>query len=109
MQKFYQYIIVLGSNLKNPIANIQKTIAMLKEKCNIIKKTNIKKTIPVLYIKQPYFFNQGILIHSLLNASELLNFCKEIEKKIGRKKSPIRYGARVIDIDIVFSSQKKNM
>lgn len=108
MQTLCQYILVLGSNLQKPINNIQLAITMLQEKCNIVKKTQIIKTTPLLYKQQPVFFNQGLLVDCPLSSIELLDFCQSIEKKIGREKY-IQYGARKIDIDIVWTLEKKNM
>ena len=41
-----------------------------------------------------------IKVRSLLNHFELLNLCKSIEVKLGRKKSP-KNSPRVCDIDII--------
>jgi 2-amino-4-hydroxy-6-hydroxymethyldihydropteridine diphosphokinase len=84
-------------------SNINKAVALLVS-CGI--KINsasfIYETEPWGNSDQQNFYNRVIDISTGLNPDELLKTIQEIEKKMGRKRSEIRYAPRPIDIDILF-------
>ena len=53
---------------------------------------------------QRSFYNIAIEIEYLKYAHDLLGEIKKIETNLGRKKT-IRYGPRIIDIDIIFLNE----
>lgn len=55
---------------------------------------------PVGPVLQPDFYNSVLGIDTDLTATELLALCQEVESALGRKRD-VRWGARVIDIDIL--------
>lgn len=92
----------LGSNLGDREKNLDTALSELKnEGIVILKKSSIYETAPWGYEKQPEFLNMAMEGLTLLEPYDLLKLIKEIENKIGRKKT-IKYGPRVIDIDIIF-------
>jgi len=92
----------LGSNIKNKRKNLQNAIKLLKKNnIKILKISSLYKTEPVGYKNQPYFFNICIKAKTTLNPKELLYIIKKIEKQMGRK-SHVKWGPRIIDIDILF-------
>lgn len=99
MHKVY---LLLGSNLGNREKNIDNAINELKA-CGIIisKKSSLYNTAPWGYAEQPEFLNQALECLTSLEPFELLKEIKSIEKKMGREKT-VRYGPRIIDIDIIF-------
>lgn len=99
MHKVY---LLLGSNLGDRNKNIEVAISELKD-CGIIisKMSSFYNTKPWGYTEQPDFLNQAIECFTNLGAVELLREIKKIEKKLGRKNN-IKYGPRIIDIDIIF-------
>jgi 2-amino-4-hydroxy-6-hydroxymethyldihydropteridine diphosphokinase len=99
MHKVY---LLLGSNLGDRNKNIELAISELKD-CGIIisKMSSLYNTKPWGYTEQPDFLNQAIECFTNLGAVELLREIKKIEKKLGRKNN-IKYGPRIIDIDIIF-------
>jgi len=92
----------LGSNLNNPIKQLEKAVKYLGEKCyiNIIKAGDLISTKPFGYKEQPDFANQLLLIDTPLSARELLIFIKKTEKELGRIET-FKWGPRSIDIDII--------
>jgi 2-amino-4-hydroxy-6-hydroxymethyldihydropteridine diphosphokinase len=94
----------IGSNLGNRRDNIRlaiKKISALKD-TKIIKSSRLIETIPVGGpAGQGKFLNGALKIKTNLTPHTLLNECKTIEKALGRKKT-VRYGARPIDLDILF-------
>lgn len=95
----------LGSNF----ANAAQMLSMARERiaelpqCAIGRASTVYLTEPQGYAAQPWFHNQVIQLklgpnwqpHTLMRA--LLN----IETKLGRRRGPIRFGPRAIDIDIL--------
>lgn len=100
----HNYLLVLGSNLGEPKKNIDLALKLLQEQqIKIIKKSSLLKTKAILTTAAHSFLNQGIVVKTSLLPLQLLLLLKSIEKKVGRKKRE-RYGAREIDIDIVWWS-----
>lgn len=92
----------LGSNLGDREKNLETALSELEnEGVLILKKSSIYETAPWGYEKQPEFLNIAMEGLTLLGPYDLLKLIKEIESKMGRKKT-IKYGPRVIDIDIIF-------
>jgi 2-amino-4-hydroxy-6-hydroxymethyldihydropteridine diphosphokinase len=98
-------ILQLGTNRKNRLDNLSIAFDFLGEKINIIQKSGIYETEPWGKTNQDLFLNQLILGETLLNPYELLDFCKTIEKNMGREKK-IHWGPRIIDLDIIYYSNK---
>jgi 2-amino-4-hydroxy-6-hydroxymethyldihydropteridine diphosphokinase len=99
-------LLALGSNIEPKKEYLQKVIKNLESdgKCTIIKTSRILQNPAILYTEQEDFLNQIIEIETFLEPNDLLNYVKQLEKKIGRK-SRFRYGPREIDIDILFYGQ----
>ncbi|MBI5554596.1 MAG: 2-amino-4-hydroxy-6-hydroxymethyldihydropteridine diphosphokinase [Elusimicrobia bacterium] len=90
----------LGSNIGNKRENIKEAIRLLRQEVKIAKMSSYYKTKPVGYADQPDFINVAIEIKTNLTPLQLLRMVKDIEKKIGRKKT-FQNGPRIIDIDIL--------
>jgi len=56
-------------------------------------------------LEQPDFLNCVLKIATSLPPFELLNKLQKIEKQMGRKKN-IKWGPRIIDLDILFYNKK---
>jgi 2-amino-4-hydroxy-6-hydroxymethyldihydropteridine diphosphokinase len=91
----------LGSNLGNRKSNLGEAIRQIGEFAVIKKTSSIYETEPWGLKDQPKFLNQVILVESTLGPNELLSLVKNIETKMGRKKS-VHFGPRLIDVDILF-------
>jgi dihydroneopterin aldolase/2-amino-4-hydroxy-6-hydroxymethyldihydropteridine diphosphokinase/dihydropteroate synthase len=93
--------LALGSNIENRYENILRALSELKL-FSFIKNTSfLYETPPKYVIEQPKFLNLVCMILTKLNPIELLEKIKQIETKLGRQNT-IRYGPRIIDIDILF-------
>ena len=91
----------IGSNLGNTIANIEKTTALLFENgINFITISNYYETPSWPDPKKPKFINIVLKVTCKHKPQELINLCKVIEAKLGRRKSP-KNSPRVCDIDII--------
>ncbi|OGX14918.1 MAG: 2-amino-4-hydroxy-6-hydroxymethyldihydropteridine diphosphokinase [Omnitrophica WOR_2 bacterium RBG_13_41_10] len=98
----------IGSNLGNRGKNIRLAI----QKIRALKNTELLKTSGIIETKpmggprnQGKFLNAAIKIKTKLTPHLLLKKLKQIETELGRAKT-IRYGPRVIDLDILFYADK---
>jgi len=97
------YHLSLGSNLgdrKNHIADAISKLSLSKDVL-LLKVSPIYKTEPLYVAKQNSFFNIVLKVSTIMNPDDLHSFTKNIEFKMGRKKTLIRNQARTIDIDIL--------
>jgi 2-amino-4-hydroxy-6-hydroxymethyldihydropteridine diphosphokinase len=91
----------LGSNIGDRASNILFALSFLHSNGILIKTvSNIYETSPI-GPKQRNFYNICIEAMSKYKPFELLNILKNIEHIMGRKKTGF-WGARIIDIDILF-------
>lgn len=98
--------LLTGSNLGNREAFLRQAyIAIEAQVGNIINKSALYQTQPWGISDQPDFLNQALIVKTLLSPFAVLDAIKDIEKKIGRTEV-IRWGERIIDIDILFYEDK---
>ena len=91
----------LGTNVGDKNKNLLDAINFLSDFGKILDISSVYKTEPVLYEEQDDFLNIVIEFDYQETAQSLLYIIKNIETQMGRKKT-IRYGPRIIDIDIIF-------
>lgn len=91
----------LGSNLGDRELNLSRAVEKLREKVRILRLSSIYETEPVGYAEQPWFLNAVCAGETGLTPHALLDFVKAIELELGRTEG-IRWGPRVIDLDILF-------
>ncbi len=101
MNKIY---LSLGSNIGDTKSNLDRAVELLKEKVNILNISSYYETEPVGYKEQDWFLNIALEGETDLNPDALLKFTQSIENKMKRKKT-IRFGPRIIDIDILLYEQ----
>ena len=91
----------IGSNLGNKKKNIEKAKFLLeKNSIKIIKSSNIYETFSWPNKNDPKFYNVVVKIITKLKPTKLFNIIKNIEKKLGRKKTLVNK-PRTCDIDIL--------
>ena len=101
MKNLDSIFLSLGTNVGDKNKNLSDAINFLSEFGKILGISSVYKTEPVLYEDQEDFFNIVIEFEYQETAQSLLHIIKNIETQMGRKKT-IRYGPRIIDIDIIF-------
>lgn len=104
MNKVY---IALGTNIEPRFNHLQEALQRLQEhkKISILKQSSIYETAPVGYTNQADFLNMVIQAETDCTPIELLDYCQQIEKELGRKRT-IRFGPRTIDLDILLYNQE---
>ena len=95
-----------GTNLGNKLANLERAVELIGKKIGSISQASlIYHTKAWGITDQPDFLNQALEVQTTLNPFELLEAIHYIEQKMGRKRE-IKWGERLIDIDILFYSNQ---
>ena len=98
----------LGSNMGDRINNINNAIKLIDKSSenSILLKSEIYKSKAMYNTKLEDFYNIVIKIKTTLSPSDLLDYFKNIEQKMGRINRGHRYSNRPIDIDILSYGDK---
>ncbi len=100
MTKVY---ISIGSNMGEKLENCQEGLELI-EACGaakLIAVSDFYKTEPVDYLDQDWFVNAAALVETELLPHDFLKILKKIESDAGRQKKGIRFGPRILDMDIL--------
>jgi len=95
----------LGSNIGDKLTYVQQAVKMLTSSnlVTVVRSSAFYETEPWGNKELDWFVNAVIEIKTKLSPRELLELCKNIEVKMGRKPSSSKnYEPRCIDIDILF-------
>jgi 2-amino-4-hydroxy-6-hydroxymethyldihydropteridine diphosphokinase len=96
----------LGSNMGNREENLQIAQRFITEKFGtIISLSSIYETAAWGLTEQNAFLNQAVCIETKFSPIEVLQIVLEIEKSMGRIREQ-KWGARIIDIDILYYANK---
>ncbi len=98
----------LGSNLGDREANLRYALELLGRGIALERTSSLYDTEPWGYEDQPRFLNCVCEGRTSLQPSALLAAVKEVERTVGRgPTSPdIRWGPRIVDVDILFYGQQ---
>jgi 2-amino-4-hydroxy-6-hydroxymethyldihydropteridine diphosphokinase len=91
----------LGSNVGDREGNVRKALQILKKKMRVLKVSSMYETEPMYVEDQKWFVNCVAKLETDLRPRELLDYVKDTERTLGRQRT-IKYGPRVIDLDILF-------
>ncbi len=104
--KLQTVYLLLGSNLGNREEILIKAIKLIDEKVGvIISQSNNYETKAWGKTDQPDFLNIAIGITTNMMPLEILEHTQAIEEQLGRVRIE-KWGARLIDIDIIFYEQE---
>jgi len=106
--KVNETYLITGTNLGNRMEHLKTAIAFIEKDIGmLIKSSSVYETEPWGLSDQPAFYNQVLLVHTPLSAGEVLVAINKIEKAMGRIRGE-KYGARTIDIDILFFNHERH-
>lgn len=99
----------VGSNVGDRQSFCRRAVEELgrAEGIRIDKASSLYETSPVGGPPQRSFVNLVARIETTLTPRQLLVVCKDIEHRLGRGESDIRWGPRVVDLDILLFDQEK--
>jgi len=95
--------ISVGSNLGDKLDNCLRGIAALTEsdESSILGASRFFWTSPVDYADQDWFVNAAVKIRTTMAPLPLLDKLVSIQQQMGRKADAVRFGPRVLDLDIL--------
>lgn len=102
-RKWHTAYLSLGTNMGDKKKNLLEAIKKINtlENTKVTSESSILETEPFGYTEQDMFLNACIEIKTLFTPQELLEKLLTIELEMGRVRT-IKWGPRVIDIDILF-------
>jgi len=98
----------LGSNLEQPIAQIQSAFQALSElpKSRLSCRSRLYRTPPLGPSGQPDYVNGVAVLETLLEPISLLDGLQAIEQTHGRRRDGERWGPRTLDLDILLYGEQ---
>jgi 2-amino-4-hydroxy-6-hydroxymethyldihydropteridine diphosphokinase len=102
MNKAY---LLIGGNIGQRKQYLQQALVLLQQQCGkIVKQSGYYETAAWGKTDQPAFLNQALILHTPLQAEELIHSTLNIEVRMGRQRQE-KYSSRIIDIDILLFNQ----
>ena len=94
--------IALGSNLENPVLQLQQALIELEQlpQCRLVSRSSLYRSAPVGKLDQPDFINAVACVETTLTPHELLQAILAIEQRHGRKRESLN-APRTLDLDIL--------
>ena len=77
------------------------------DRIEVRKVSSLYETAPVGGPPQRSFVNLVVEIATEMSPQDLLRTCKSLEEVLGREPSDIRWGPRVVDLDVLLYGEEK--
>lgn len=99
----------IGSNVGTREDFCRRAVELLRSSSGIeVNRTSsLYETSPIGGPPQRSFINLVVSVTTDLEAQQLLSSCKSIEQQLGREPSDIRWGPRVVDLDLLTYGDEK--
>lgn len=97
----------LGSNLAEPLRQVESAFERLARirDTRLLARSPLYEARPMGPQDQPWFINAAAGLLTQLPAPALLAQLQSIERDMGRVPPPMRWGPRVIDLDLLLYGQ----
>ena len=99
----------LGSNLGSPARQLDSAFDLLSSipDTRLVRRSSLYSSAPFGGVEQPDFVNAVAALLTRLSAINLLRELQRIEAERGRERGEVRWGPRVLDLDLlVYSDQR---
>jgi 2-amino-4-hydroxy-6-hydroxymethyldihydropteridine diphosphokinase len=102
--------VALGSNLDGPEAQVARAFDALAElpATRLQLRSSRYRSRPLGPVPQPDFVNAVAALLTQLEAPALLRELKALEARLGRAAPVVRWGPRVIDLDLLVHGQARS-
>ena len=93
----------VGSNLDDPLKQVESALGKLAAipRTRLIRKSSLWRSEPFGGVKQPEFVNAAASLLTRLEPLGLLLELQRIENENGRKRDEVRWGPRILDLDLL--------
>lgn len=71
------------------------------ERTRVVKRSSLYRSAPFGGIEQPDYVNAAVAMLTQLSARNFLNELQKIEARRGRERDDVRWGPRVLDLDLL--------
>jgi 2-amino-4-hydroxy-6-hydroxymethyldihydropteridine diphosphokinase len=97
----------LGANLGERCDTIRRAVELLGQapETAVVAVSTFRETAPVGLEDQPAFMNGACAVETTLSPRTLLDELLSIELRLGRTRSEVRWGPRIIDLDLLLYDQ----
>ena len=95
--------VALGSNLEDPVQQVLRAFDALGDlpRTRLVLRSSLYRSAPLGPVAQPDFVNAVAGVLTQLEAQELLHELKALENRLGRATPAVRWGPRLIDLDLL--------
>ena len=95
--------VAIGSNLSNPAQQVARAFEFLTSirETLLVSRSRLYRSAPLGPRDQPEFVNACAGLLTQLAAEALLAALRDIERLMGKVPPPVRWGPRVIDLDLL--------
>ena len=99
----------IGSNVGKRSDFCRRAVAQLGEAPGVTVQavSSLYETTPVGGPPQRSFVNLVLLADVDIEARPLLELCKSVEQRLGREPNELRWGPRVVDLDVLTFGEEK--
>jgi 2-amino-4-hydroxy-6-hydroxymethyldihydropteridine diphosphokinase len=101
--------VAIGSNLSEPARQVRgafERLAKLPE-THLVVTSNLFRAAPLGPQDQPEFVNACAGLVTRLAPEALLERLREIERAMGKEPPPVRWGPRIIDLDLLMYGEER--
>ena len=93
----------LGSNLDHPARQVETALDLLGELpgTRLEARSGLYRSAPFGGVEQADFINAAASLSTTLSARDLLAALKALEQKRGREPGGVRWGPRILDLDLL--------
>ncbi|MDP9198728.1 MAG: 2-amino-4-hydroxy-6-hydroxymethyldihydropteridine diphosphokinase [Pseudomonadota bacterium] len=101
--------VALGSNLSDPPRQVESAIGALAglNATRLVSRSSLWKSRPLGPADQPDFINAVAGLLTTATPQALLTALKELERRLGRTQPDVRWGPRVIDLDLLLYGDRQ--
>jgi len=105
---WYPAYVGVGSNLDNPARQVEDALSLLDQlpETRLIKRSALYRSAPFGGVEQPAFVNAVAALLTTLEPLALLEQLKALERRQGREANGVRWGPRVLDLDLLVYSDR---
>ena len=95
--------VAIGSNLSDPARQVGTAFASLAGLADtrLVRRSRLWRSRPMGPQDQPEFVNAVAGLVTTQSPRELLGALQSIEQRMGRQPPPVRWGPRLIDLDLL--------